>query len=133
MSNTHLKTYTTTLLVVGVVLAIASSLGQYFYPTIMHPLWFIELAFVIAIQWLAFVFLQKHTQNIKTLMQRYQTAKLTKLFLYLIALVCYVFVVKDYAFQFLIDFLVYYVVFIVLEMFFLQRWMKSLSKAEETK
>ena len=131
MSTSPLQKYTTKLVVTGVALAIVSSLGQYYLPTVyVHPLWFILLLFVGGMQWLAFAFVLKFAQHkTQTLLRQYQVAKYAKLFIYMIVLIGYVFAVsseKALSFAFLIDFIVYYTVFTGLEMYAFHRWMNTL-------
>ncbi|MCL2683170.1 MAG: hypothetical protein FWE63_06805 [Bacteroidales bacterium] len=134
MSTSPLKKYTTRLIITGVLLAIASSFGQYFWSKHVHPLWFIILLFVIIIQWLVFAFVVKFGQHkTQTLLRQYQIAKYAKLFIYLVALSIYVFTVKEKAlvFAFLISFIVYYLVFTVLEAMSFHRWMNKLPTTKQ--
>jgi hypothetical protein len=78
-----------------------------------------------------FAFVQKFAQHkLKTLLRQYQIAKFAKLVVFVILLGIYVFVIKDNALQFLIDFLVYYMVFFLLEVWFFHRWMIVLNQSE---
>ncbi|MDR0436736.1 MAG: hypothetical protein LBH22_00385 [Bacteroidales bacterium] len=134
MSISPLKKYTTKLIIAGVLLAIASSFGQYFWPNLVHPLWFILLLFVTAVQWLVFAFVVKFGQHkTQTLLKQYQVAKYAKLFIYLVALSIYVFTVKEKSlvFAFLISFIAYYLVFTVLEAMSFHRWMNKLPTTKQ--
>jgi hypothetical protein len=128
-SISPLKKYTTQLAIAGLCLAVVSSLGNWFKPEWVHSLWFILLLFVAGVQWLVFAFVIKFAQHKpQTLIRQYQTAKYAKLFVYLIALATYVFAVKTNAMEFLITFMVYYVVFTALETWFFHRWMNTLPR-----
>jgi hypothetical protein len=130
-STSPLKKYTTWIVVAVVMLGIASSFGREYWPNIVHPLWFIELLVIAGLQWLMFAFVQKFAQHkLKTLLRQYQIAKFTKLVIFIILLGIYVFVIKDFAMQVLIDFLVYYLIFFVLEIWFFHHWMVSLNRSE---
>lgn len=130
-STSPLKKYTTYILVAVVLLGIVSSFGREYWPNIVHPLWFIELLVIAGLQWLVFAFVQKFAQHkLKTLVRQYQVAKTAKLVIFLVLMAIYVFAIKTNALQFLIDFLVYYLVFFALEVWFFHRWMVSLNHSE---
>ena len=133
-STSPLKKYTTYLATTGVILAVISSLGQYLWTKNIHPLWFILLLFIAGVQWLVFAFVAKFGQHqTKTLLKQYQIAKYAKMFIYMIVMATYVFTAKDkaLAFAFLANFIVYYMVFTVLETIFIHRWISSLSRAKK--
>jgi hypothetical protein len=125
-----LKKYTTNLAIAGGILAVFSFFAQkFFLSSHLHSLWFLILLFVCFVQWLVFAFVQKSTQsNAKTILKQYQTAKYAKLLVYFVVLAMYVYIVKEKAlvFPFLTNFIVYYIVFTVLEVFTFQRWMNTL-------
>ena len=145
-SSSPLRKYTAYLVIAGMALLIISAvvfLTEYselkagkvgiIY---VNPHFVFLLSFMVGVQWLVFAFTQKFAeQRPQTLLRQYQTAKFAKLLLYLIVLVVYFFVANDkkYIMSFLINFIVYYVVFTGLEVWFLQRWMKTLptSKKED--
>jgi len=134
-SQSPLKKYTSYLTYTGVGLAVISSLGQYFWTTQMHPLWFILLLFVIGIQWLVFAFVSKFAQHkTNTMLKQYQIAKYAKLFIYMVVLALYVFAIKAEkkdAMAFLLNFIVYYIVFTALEAWFIHRWMNTLPQTPD--
>ena len=130
-SQSPLKKYTTYLVYAGVGLGVLSTLVQFFSHsaerTYMHPLWFIFLLFIIGVQWLVFAFVAKFAQHkTTTMLKQYQIAKFAKLFIYMITLALYVFTIRTNAMAFLLNFIVYYLVFTVLETWFIQRWMNTL-------
>ena len=129
-STSPLKKYTTHLLIAGLVLAIISSFGLYYFPKYVHPLWFILLLFVIGVQWLVFAFVLKFGQHkTQTILKQHQIAKYAKLIIYLVVLSIYVFLFKSdktLTLAFLISFIAYYLVFTVLEAWSFHRWMNSL-------
>jgi hypothetical protein len=134
-SKSPLKKYTSYLTYAGVGLAVISSLGQYFWTTHMHLLWPILLLFIIGVQWLVFAFVSKFGQHkTNTMLKQYQIAKYTKLFIYMIVLAVYVFAVKAEkkdAIAFLLNFIVYYIVFTALETWFIHRWMNTLPQTPD--
>jgi len=135
-TKSTLNKYTSYLVYAGVVLAIISSLGQYFWDkNIVHPLWFILLLFIVCVQWMLFGFVSKFGQHkTSTMLKQYQIAKYAKLFIYMIVLAVYVFAIKeskDKSMAFLLNFIVYYVVFTVLETWFIHRWINTLPPTPE--
>jgi len=98
----------------------------------MYPLWPILLLFVIGVQWLVFGFVSKFAQHKPaTLLKQYQIAKYTKMFIYMVVLVIYVFAIRVNPMAFLMTFIVYYLVFTVLETWFIHRWMNALPRTPE--
>jgi hypothetical protein len=131
-SKSPLQRYTSCLIYAGVALAILSSLGLWFWGGArVHKLWFILLLFMATVQWLVFAFTAKFAQHkTQTMLRQYQIAKYAKLFIYLIVLAVYVFAVKTNAIAFLTNFIVYYLVFTVLEVWFFHRWLNSLPQTK---
>jgi len=131
-SVSPLRKYTRNLILTGVVLIVISSLAQYLWSNNIYPLWPILLLFVIGVQWLLFGFVSKFGQHKPaTLLKQYQIAKYTKMFIYMIVLVIYVFVIRTGAMAFLMTFIVYYLVFTVLETWYVHRWMNTLQRTPE--
>jgi len=134
-STSPLQKYTKYLVITGVVLTILSAFAGYFSSDNMHPLWPVLLLFVIGVQWLVFAFVSKFAQHkTGTMLRQYQIAKYAKLAIYFIMLAIYVFAIKAEkkdAVAFLLNFIVYYLVFTVLEVWFFNRWMNTLPPTQE--
>ncbi|MCL2416739.1 MAG: hypothetical protein FWD02_02255 [Bacteroidales bacterium] len=133
-SVSPVRKYTRNLLITGAVLMVVSSLAQHFWSENMYPLWPILLLFIIGVQWLLFGFISKFAQHKPaTLLKQYQIAKYAKMFIYMVVLAIYVFAIRTNAMAFLLNFILYYLVFTVLETWFVQRWMNALPRTPEKK
>ncbi|MDR1951328.1 MAG: hypothetical protein LBP96_03760 [Bacteroidales bacterium] len=131
-SESPLKKYSRYLVYTGVGLGILSSFALYSWPGNVHPLWFIVLLFVMSVQWLTFAFVVKFAQHkTQTMLRQYQNAKFAKLLIYFIVLAAYVFAVKTNAMTFLINFIVYYAAFTVLEAWYFHRWINTLPTTKD--
>ena len=134
-TKSALKKYTSYLVYAGVALAIISLLGQFLWDKNIHPLWFILLPFIVCVQWMVFGFVSKYEQHkTSTMLKQYQIAKYAKLFVYMIVLAVYVFAIKepkDKSMAFLLNFIVYYIVFTVLETWFIHRWLNTVPPTPE--
>jgi hypothetical protein len=133
-SQSPLAKYTKILVYAGVILAVASSLGNYFWgETRVHKLWFLLLLLVIGIQWLVIAFTTKFGQHkTSTLLKQYQIAKYAKLFIYMIALAITVWAIKvSHPVTFLANFMIYYLVFTVIETWYFHKWMNTLPRTPE--
>jgi len=131
-STSPLKKYTTYLATTGLILAVISSLAQYLWSSNVHPLWFLILLLVAGVQWLVFAFVVKFGQHKpQTLIKQYQIAKFAKLLIYFIVLAVYVFGIRTNALGFLTNFIVYYIVFTILEAVFINRWMNKLPRTQD--
>ena len=134
MSSSPLRKYTNNLIITGIVLMVISAITNAFWSDNMYRLWPILLLFVITVQWLLFAFVSKFAQHKPaTLLKQYQIAKYAKLFVYMIMLAIYVFAIQWHTMAFLVTFIVYYLVFTVLETWYVQKWMNTLPRTPDKK
>ena len=130
-SKSPLKKYTDLLIFFGLGLAVVSAIcGYTLGEERVHKLWFLLLLFIVAIQYLVVAYTVKFAQHeTKTLLRQYQVARYAKLFIYMIMLAVCVWAVKlSNPVAFLINFIIYYLIFTVLETVFFHKWMNKLPR-----
>ena len=125
-SASPLKKYTVYLAIVGLgLLAVSVWVSLLNERLLVNPLYPFMLLFMTGTYWLVFAFTQRYAQHKpQTLVKQFHLAKLARNFAFLIIMAVYTFSnSKADAMTFLLNFLVYYIAFSVLETIFLRRWL----------